>query len=199
MKKIRKKQGYLEGFQKLNRTITIGVIGAVSGSGVTSMVVAMANYLTGITRKKVAVYEHNSKRTFEQMCEYYGSANIIKHHGCIYYSRGSTQLSNLYNEGYDIVVVDFGSEKSNIGEFMRCTYKVVMGSMEPWKMNMYNEFCNMVNEISGSETWLWIVNGDSKSIRKYKKSTGMHILKRPFFDNCFVVDNGMVEFFETLF
>ena len=199
MKKIRKKQGYLEGFQKQNRTISIGVIGAVSGSGVTTMAIAMANYLAGILRKKVAVYEHNSKRAFAQMCEYYGTIDIMKHQGCIYYSKSSTQLSNLYNDGFDIVIIDFGSEKANISEFMRCTYRVVMSSMEPWKMNMCNEFYNIVSEVNGSETWLWIINGDSKTLRKYMKSTGMHILKRPFIDNCFVVDNSMVEFLEALF
>lgn len=199
MKKIRKKQGCLEGFQKQDRTISVGIIGAVSGCGVTTMAVAMANYLAGITRKKVAIYEHNSKRTFIRMCEYFGKSDKVNYHGVNYYPKGSIQLSNLYNEEFDIVVVDFGTEKTSISEFMRCTYRVVMGSLEPWNYSMYNDFGNMVEEVSGSDTWLWIVNGDSKTIKKHKKNTGMHIVKRPFIDNPFIIDNSLVGFFEALF
>lgn len=199
MKNIRKKQGYLEGFQKSDRTISVGIIGAVSGCGVTTMAVAMANYISGITKKKVAVYEYNSKRTFLHMCEYFGESRMVKYHGCTYYIKGSIQLSSLYNEGYDIVIVDFGTEKTSINEFMRCTYRVVMGSVEPWNYGMYHNFLNMVEEVSGSDTWLWILNGDIRTVRKHMKNTRLHIIKRPFIDNPFIIDNSLVGFFEALF
>ena len=199
MKTIRKRQGFLEGFQKSDRTISIGIIGAVSVCGTTTMVVAIANYLAGITRKKVAVYEHNSKRTFLRMSEWFGKGEIVKYNGCVYYPKGSIQLSALYNEGYDIVIIDFGTEKTSINEFTRCTYRMVMGALEPWNIKMYDEFCVMVEEISGSDTWLWIINGDEKTVKKHKKKTGMHIYKRPFIDNPFIIDSGLVGFFEALF
>lgn len=199
MKKIRKKQGCLEGFQKQNRTISVGVIGAVPGCGTTTMAVAMANYLAGMTKKKVAVYEQNSKRTFSKMCEYFGDGATMIRHGCTYYSKGSVSLSSLYNEGDNIVVVDYGTEKTNINEFMRCAYRVVMGSLEPWNIEMYEGFCKMIDEIRGSDTWIWIVNGDKKTIKKHNKNMGVNILKRPFIDNPFIINNDLVEFFEALF
>jgi hypothetical protein len=199
VKKIRKKQGYLEGFQKQNRTISIGIIGAVPGCGTTTMAIAMGNYLAGITRNKVAVYEHNSKRTFMNMCEYFGESNTVKHHKCTYYSKDSIRLSNLYNEGYDIVIIDFGAERANIGEFIRCTYKVVVASLEPWNYLRIVDFNNMAMEVSGSDTWLMILNGDKSAVKKHRKKTSMHILKRPFIDNPFIIDNSLVEFFEALF
>lgn len=199
MKLIRKRRGFLDGFQKQDRTISVGIIGAIPGCGVTTMAVAMANYLAGITKKRVAVYEHNSKRTFNRMKEYFGESDIIHYHRCTYYPKGSIQLSTLYNEGFNIVIVDFGTEKVNISELMRCTYRVAMGSLEPWNYHMYNEFINMVEEVRGSDTWFWIVNGDNKAVKKHKKSKGIHMVKRPFIDNPFIIDNSLVGFFEALF
>lgn len=199
MKKIRKKRGCLKDFQNKDRTISIGIIGAVSGCGVTTMSVAMANYLSGISREKVAVYEYGSKRTFMKMNDCLGDDLIVAHNGCTYYPKGTISLSNLYNEDYSIVVVDFGAEKINIGEFSRCTYKVVMGSLEPWNLSAYVEFCNMANEVGGSDTWLWIINSDKKTINRHKKDMGMHMIKRPSIDNPFIIDIGLIEFFEALF
>ena len=199
MKKIRKKRGYLRDFQNKDRTITIGIIGAVPGCGVTTMSVAMANYLSGINRKRIAIYEYGSKRTFVRMNEYLGEDLVIKYNGCTYYPKGTASLSALYNVDYHIVVVDFGAEKIGLGEFARCTYKVVMGSLEPWNINMYTEFSNMAQEVGGSDTWLWIVNGDKKTVNRHKKDTGLHMIKRPFIDNPFIIDIGLIEFFEALF
>ena len=199
MKRIRKRQGFLENFQNKNRTISIGIIGAVSGCGVTTMSVAIANYLAGITRKKVAIYEYNSKRTFMRMNEYLGEDEIISENGCTYFPKGNISLASLYNEDFPIVVVDFGTEKTSINEFARCSYKVVMNSLEPWNMKTYIDFRNMLDEVSGSDTWLWIVNGDEKSVKGQRKNTRMHIVKRPCIDNPFIINASLFEFFEALF
>ena len=109
MKKIRKRQGCLENFQGKNKNISIGIIGAVPGCGVTTMSVAIANYLAGITRKKVAVYEYNGKRTFMKMNEYLDNELIVCKDRCTYFPKGSVSLALLYNEDFPIVVVDFGN------------------------------------------------------------------------------------------
>ena len=199
VKKIRKKRGYLRDFQNRDRTISIGIIGAVPGSGVTTMALSIANYLSGINKENVAVYEYGSKRTFMRMNDYLGEDLIVKHNGCTYYPKGTISLSSLYNENYPVVVVDFGTERIGLGEFARCTYKVVMVSLEPWNLNIYAEFDNMVEDIAGSDTWLWIVNGDKKTVNRHRKESSLHMLKRPFIDNPFIIDTGLIEFFEALF
>ena len=199
MKIIRKKRGCLENFQNKNRTISIGIIGANPGCGVTTMSVAIANYLAGIARNKVAVYEHNGKRAFMRMNEYLGDNIIMKQNGCTYFPKGSISFSSLYNDEFPIIVVDFGTEKTSINEFSRCTYKIVMGTLEPWNIEAYNKFIDIVDEVSGSNTWHWIINGDKKSINRHKKNTCMHTAKRPYIDNPFIIDTSLVEFFETLF
>lgn len=199
MKKIRKKLGFLKDLQNKDRTISIGIIGAVPGSGATTMSVAMANYLSGITGKKIAVYEHNGNRTFMKMTDYLNEKDIIEHNGCVYYPKGTTSLASIYNKEYDVVIVDFGSEKLAISEFARCTYRIVMGSLEPWNYYMYEQFYHMAEEIGGSDTWLWILNGDEKNIKRCRKNTKDHIKKRPFIDNPFLIDKSLIEFFEVLF
>ena len=199
VKKIRKRQGCLENFQGKNKNISIGIIGAVPGCGVTTMSVAIANYLAGITRKKVAVYEYNGKRTFMKMNEYLDNELIVCKDRCTYFPKGSVSLALLYNEDFPIVVVDFGTEKMSINEFARCTYKIVVGSLEPWNMNAYNDFINLLDEVNGSDSWLWIINGDKKSIKKQSKHTSLHIVKRPYIDNPFIINGALVEFFDALF
>lgn len=199
MKIIRKKRGYLENFQSKNKTISIGLIGANPGCGVTTMTVAIANYFAGITRSKVAVYEYNSKRTFMKMNEQIGNDLIVEKNGCTYFPKGSIPFSSIYNDKFSIIVVDFGTEKTSINEFARCTYKLVMGSLEPWNVEKCDEFIDIVHEVNGASSWLWIVNGDKKSISKHKKNTCMHIAKRPCIDNPFIIDTRLVEFFEALF
>ena len=199
MKKIRKKPDFLKDLQNKDRTVSMGIIGAVPGSGVTTMSVALANYLSGITRKKIAVYEHNGNRTFMKMTDNLNKKDIVEHNGCVYYPKGTISLASIYNKGYDVVVVDFGSEKQAISEFARCTYRIVLGSLEPWNYNMYGQFCRMSEEIGGSDTWLWILNGDEKTIKRYKKNSKELIKKRPFIDNPFLIGTSLIEFFEVLF
>lgn len=199
MKKIRKKPDFLRDLQNKDRTVSIGIIGAIPGSGATTMSVAIANYLSGITRKKIAVYEYNGNRTFMKMTNYLKEKDIIESNGCVYYPKGTISLGSLYNKEYDIVVVDFGSERQAISEFARCTYRIVLGSLEPWNYNMYEQFNNMSKEIGGSDTWLWILNGDEKTIKRYRKSTKDFIKKRPFIDNPFLIGTSLIEFFEVLF
>ena len=196
---IRKKRGCLEKFQNQNNTIIIGIIGALPSCGVTTMSVAVANYLAGITRKKVAVYEYNGKGTLMKMNESFGDEKVVSKNGCTYFPKGTTSLASLYNSEFPIIVVDFGTDKRSINEFVRCTHKVVVGSLEPWNQKAYNEFKSMIDEVGGSNTWLWIINGDEKNVNRHKKDTCMHIVKRPCIDNPFIIDTRLVEFFEALF
>lgn len=174
-------------------------MGTVKGCGVTTMAVAIANYLSGIIRKDVSVYEHNCNRTFVKMNEYFNGVEVAKYKGCTYYSKGAVKLSALYNEENNIVVIDFGTDKLNINEFNRCDYRIVMGSLEPWNLKVYSDFDNISKDFGGSNKWLMIFNGDIKTIKRFQKEIGMHIKKRPFIDNPFIIDIDLVEFFETLF
>lgn len=198
MKKIRKKSGYLKELQQNNKTITIGIIGTVKGSGVTNMAVAIANYLSGITRKSVSVYEYNGSRTFAKMNEYFGSQDIAKHNGCVYYPKGSVKLSSLYGDKFDFVIIDFGTERLNLNEFNKCNYKIVMGSLEPWNLKLYSEPENIINVAGENKNWNMVFNGDRKNLKRFQKELGIHIIKRPFIDNPFIIDISLVEFFEDL-
>ncbi|MEE1516871.1 MAG: hypothetical protein UF228_04665 [Lachnospiraceae bacterium] len=198
MKKIRKKSGCLKELRQKNKTISIGIIGTVKGCGVTNMVVAIANYLSGITGKDVGVYEYNGSRTFAKMNEYLDDVNIAKHNGCTFYPKGSVKLSSLYDNKFDFVIIDFGAERLNLNEFNRCNYKIVMGSLEPWNLNLYSESDNIINVARDNKDWSMVFNGDRKTLKKFQKEMGMNIIKRPFIDNPFIIDLSLVEFFEDL-
>lgn len=198
VKKIRKKAGYLKEFRKNHETISIGIIGTVKGCGVTNMVVAIANYLSGITGKEVSVYENNGSRTFSKMNDYFEGINIAKRNGCTFYSKGSVKLSSLYGEELDFVIIDFGAERLNLGEFNKCNYKIVMGSLEPWNLKLYGEPDNIINIAGENKNWSMVFHGDDKSLKRLKKELKIHIIKRPFIDNPFIIDSSLVEFFENL-
>ena len=162
------------------------------------MVVAIANYLSGITGKEVSVYENNGSRTFAKMNDYFEGINIVKRNGCTFYSKGSVKLSSLYGEELDFVIIDFGAERLNLGEFNKCNYKIVMGSLEPWNLKLYGEPDNIINIAGENKNWSMVFHGYDKSLKRLKKELKIHIIKRQFRDHPFIIDSSLVEFFENL-
>ena len=196
----------MEDLRKGQETIVIGIMGVHSGTGVTTMSVAMANYISAFQKKRVAIYEYNEKNHFSVMCEQLlGSAIISEDEGVFsykkidYYCKNSTDNVRLQQEGYDAVIVDFGSRISSIGEFLRCRHRIIMGSLEPWHYPIYKRFCYDMSDFAGSDLCLHILHGDIADITVVSKSLKICGVKRPEIDNPFIVNTDLIKFFQILF
>ena len=198
MQSIRKKQGYLKELQERHRATTIGILGIQSGAGVTTMSISLAGYLSGFLKKRVAVLECGKGNAFGNM-EHTERKSYFSVKGIDYYARDTISLSALEYTDYDIVVVDFGSSLSHIGDYLRCTHKIVMGTLEPWNMDRYEEFCQHIGEYAGSDLWLHILHGDERQLHHVMKTHRLSVVKRPFIDNVHRIDRNLLSFFQALF
>lgn len=196
----------MEELRRKQKTIVIGIIGIHNGAGVTTMAVAMANYMSAFLKKKTAVVECNDTKDFLKMRDALGIKDNGYHEQDGYsfkkndfYPKGTSDIMSLSGNGYDVIIVDFGKEISGINEFARCHHKIVMGSLEPWHQESYDTFCGKMQEYGGSDTWLHILHGDSGSVNISGKRSGIYTMKRPVIDNPFIIGSGLIEFFQTLF
>ena len=119
----------LKELEESPRAKTIGILGVQSGVGVTTMAVSLAGYLSGLLREKTAIVEYGQKTTFAKMLNTEGQGHFTLKH-IDYYTKNSESLSALEYKNYDTVVVDFGSSVSHMGDFIRCTHKIILGTLQ---------------------------------------------------------------------
>lgn len=198
VKCIRERQGYLRELQGKNKLVTVGVLGVQSGAGATTMAVSLAGYLSGFLKQKTAVVECGQKSSFILMHNTEDVGHFSLKH-IDYYCKGSLDMMSLGQLGYDMVVVDFGSGLSRIGDYMRCTHKIVVGTLEPWNVDRYENFCQELREYNGSDLWLHILHGDIAELRRIRRAFGVCALKRPDIENVHIIDRSLIQFFQTLF
>lgn len=198
MKKLQRKHG----------AIIVGIWGVHSGAGVTTLAVALANYMQGFINRKTALYEYNSKADFAKIYEsaygenhkvYEALDGVFSFKKVRYFLKGSTDMARLSDGDYDIVIIDFGSNPSVMSEFMRCHHKIIVSSLEAWYCRKYEEFCERLNEYHGSEVWLHVLAADDSEIKRIKRAYRITATKRPYIDNAYVIDKNLIQFFSYFF
>lgn len=205
VKYIGKELGYLERLQKKQDSIVVGIWGVHSGAGVTTMTVALANYLTGFLGKRVAVFECGNKFEFSKIYESIGGQKEQKEEGVFsyenvtYYMKGTTNIQKLLGKEFDMIIVDFGTSALVPSEFMRCKYKIVLSSMQPWFCGRYHEFCEKLENYQGSDVWLHIIGSDVKEVKRIRRKYKVVAVERPNINNAYVIDKGLINFFQSLF
>ncbi len=191
--------------QKKRDAIIVGIWGVHSGAGVTTLAVSLANYMQGFLNKKTALYEYNQKADFIKIYEcFYGDESEISEGKFTlkkvdYFLKGSTDIVKLSQENYDIVIVDFGYSFTAIGEFIRCHYKIVVGSQEPWYCRKYEEFCEKLSDYNESDLWVHILATDEHEIKRIRKAYRVKAIRRPYIDNAYVIDKSLIQFFSYFF
>ena len=196
----------MEELRKKQKTVIIGIMGIHSGAGVTTMSVAMANYMSAFLRKSTALSEYNDSRDFlkmREMCgdnrDYSQNSTKFSYKKNDFYPCGSTDIISLGNGGYDVVIIDFGADLSAMEEFSRCHHRIIMSSLEPWRYGCYEKFCERIKAYGGSDSWLHILHGAVADINGVSHRFGTYSVKRPVIDNPFIINATLIEFFETLF
>ena len=76
-----------------------------------------------------------------------GNRTVFDIHGVDYYPDITPdELPELYNQGYHILLLDFGSfNECCINEFLRCDRKLVIGSLAPWNIRQYRELLESIS------------------------------------------------------
>ncbi|MFQ9933083.1 MAG: hypothetical protein ACLRVQ_01455 [Lachnospiraceae bacterium] len=182
---------------------TIAIISGKEGEGVTTMAAAMASYISGIKRQRTAVVETGKGEAFKAMVHtLYGDKEMTYFKLFdidYYYMNHMADLGLICHKEYNYVIVDFGADyKRYEKELLRCTAKVVMGSVNPWRYENYLEVCSYINKLPGSDRWLHIISGDMEDIKTHLRTKSVTGIKRIPIDNPYIIENGQLDFFEKI-
>lgn len=181
---------------------TIGIFSAKSGEGTTTMALALSAYLSGVKREKTAVVQINDETDFTEISKmYYGIEKTrFKLFGVDYFLIPEiSELSYIINGAYDYVIIDFGRDFDfYVSEILRCSMKIVMGSVNLWRYGDYDLLCRKLAKIKGSDKWLHIVSGDEDDIREHARRTNIAVMQRADIQNPFVMENRQLSFFQKI-
>ena len=199
--KRKTKNGFLDSLQEANKTKVIGILGSQKGDGVTTMSIAMANYLAEIMSMKTAIVECNETAAFERMKDNYMGKDASDNCFVVgkvtyYFSITMSDFFATYANRYEYVIVDFGTSiKNYYGNLSKIKYRIVIGSIMPYKV-FYHE--NLL-EKEGLEEAFHLLYGDDKNVREYSKKHKISALPIPMIVNPYVIESKLANFFQVLF
>ena len=102
-----------------------------------------------------------------------GDRTVFDIHGVDYYPDITPdELPELYNQGYHILLLDFGSfNECCINEFLRCDRKLVIGSLAPWNIRQYRELLESISHYTNlGEGFYCLTRTESpKQIRDFSR------------------------------
>ncbi len=128
-----------------HKVITIGLVGAKKGAGVTHTTLMMARYF-GKQRGRVAVIEWGSQEAVSRIQAIYdGEAIPVRYeeerqvpfnfHRVHYYKQGNEALlADVKHRGYQVVLIDFGTNSSkNLDVLKHMDMQCVVGRGNDWQ------------------------------------------------------------------
>lgn len=179
----------------------IGILGSQKGDGVTTMSIAMANYLAEIMSMKTAIVECNETGAFEYMKDSYigkdnGDNFFVVGKVTYYFSITMSDFFATYANRFEYVIVDFGySAKKYCLNLAKIRYKIVMGSVMPYKV-FYHEKLLESEEFREAFHLLY---GDERNVREYSGKYKISALPVPMIVNPYIIENKLANFFQVLF
>ena len=120
------------------------------------------------------------------------------HDVCYYPAVKKEYLPPLLNHGYRYLFLDMGSvAEADTAEFLRCDKKLIIGSLEPWKVDNYRKFLqSMQHIINPGEGFYYLTRTESpKRMQEFSKAYHIKMRSIPYLSNPFCIEK---EYFSTL-
>lgn len=187
----------------------IGVLASARGIGGTHLSIMLANYLTAKKGKKVALVELDAaKEDFRKICDAYKyfcknkeTAFCFNLCDVDYYSNiNKTFLGELYNYGYDYIIMDMGNNyEKNREDLLRCTKKIIVGSMQEWKIKAFVDIVEKTSAGVFKGEWKYLLlYGKDKEIKSLQKKYKINISQIPWEPDPFLIHSSNFDFFKEL-
>jgi len=169
--------------EKINshhKTVIIGITGASFGVGTTHLAFAMGTYFNKLGVKTALIEDSgNRSSSFESVEEAY-NGGVEREEACFrikkmhFYKQFRGEVHRLKEEGYAILIVDFGVFSEKILEaFNRTDIKLFVGHGSEWKMKEIEMIFQQI-ELSDRSGWKLIIPfGDKTDIKQIKKDIGV--------------------------
>lgn len=168
----------------------------------------LGNYLGSKEKKKTAVIEFNKHNEFEEIQKFCtDDSNIgslgdkFKIANTTYYKNVSEPtLLGILNEDYEYIIYDFGCDyEKNQNEFLRCSKKIVVGSLSEWKYTQYCIFLDNMAEERKKGKWEFLeLFGNGYAMDNFRKKYKIEIKQIPFEPDAFMIHGCNFEFFNQL-
>lgn len=196
---------------------TIGLAGCGRGVGTSHLAVSLANYLTGVKRKKTALLEWNSHDDFSALEQFAGYRKAVSgkrqpgmdqeqagwNRFCImevdYYKMADpATLSFCLGKDYRYIIMDYGEVNQNsLCECARCDRKILVGSLTEWKAGAFLEVLGQ--EGNRDKSWrMAVVSGGENTRREVERLFRCHLQRIPASTDAFCVTREEMSCYETL-
>lgn len=187
-------------------TVTIGIYDVpspISGRYLW-LPVAIANYLTAVKRKRVAIVELSQAKALDNLAMYFnrniGEGEYFELFGVRYYPCYKEKLlPKLLKENINYIIFDglnlFGSRSADMTDYAK---KLLVGSLKAWEAEEYKSCMNALSKEGDRGKYYFLAEYfDKKEIRQAEKDTGKVFVRIPAELNPFRIKRSEFEFFET--
>lgn len=192
-------------------------MGCGRGVGTSHLAVALANYLTGVRRKKTALLEWNNHDDFRILERFAGengrrqgmgqknadrSRNKSERFRIMevdYYKMADPAvLSYCLSRDYHYIIMDYGeATEESLYECARCDRKILVGSLCEWKVEAFLEILGQTE--SRDRSWRMAVASGGEDTRKEIESMFRCRLQRiPASVDAFRITQEEIPCFEAL-
>lgn len=184
-------------YETEKRTKMIGVTGVAAGVGATHFSIALANYVANVLQQKVVYISFEEKSEVSNMIlskqQEYEFMNV-----CYCSCATAIRISELWNEGYDYMILDFGKDFPTYrAEFLRCEKKVVLGSLILWKKAYFDQRMETLKKEMHYETWdYYALFGIKEDKKEFKIDYGISIRTFPYIEDPFQIKKETYAFFQ---
>lgn len=186
--------------------VTIGIAGAGQGTGATHFAVMLANYLCSKERRKVAIAEMNGHQDFIEIHKVSQGTEEVRAmekqfvmYDVVYYRNiSSEELTEIINNNYEYLIIDFGCwDTSNLTEFLRCSKKILTGSLCEWKRIKYLLTLEQTREVRKKGQWEYLtLFGNERDIKQVGKAFEIKLKNIPFEPDAFLIQSKNFKFFK---
>ena len=167
----------------------IGLIGTHHGVGVTYTGLLLAFYMGEELGRKTAFLECNTHGDMDLIQNAYewsreGDNSFSFHMISCYKGVSPERIAETLKDDYECIIMDFGIDFIPVrNEFLRCGTKIIVGGRSEWDILKLKKFTDMVNDIRGSDTWLYLIPQANKktiaNIRNHTKVWAVPVSEEP--------------------
>lgn len=192
------------------RVCVIGLAGCGRGVGTSHLAISLANYLTGVKRKKTALLEWNDHGDFERIGRFAGKewretdqsrnkGEVFRIMEVDYYKMADPSvLSFCLGRDYHYIILDYGEvTESSLCECARCDRKILVGSLSEWKAEAFLEVLEQAG--NRDESWrMAVVSGGEDTRREIEKLFRCRLQRLPASADAFRITREEIPCFEDL-
>jgi len=185
-------------------TQIIGIAGTGRTVGVTHLCILMANYYYSGCGRRTAVLEWNGHGDFARFGDVCTAAGRLveryRIQGVDFYQRsGSQTLAQCIQDGYEQILIDFGSlQEQTDAELLRCHRVYLVVSFSEWQDGAFGN-CEAWRERAKREGWQCLASfGSEESRLQWNKRHKPAVHRIPFSADAFTVTREVMDWMKKI-